>query len=133
GKTPIDRAFEVVQGMTPADNAMSKKSFGAEMMSLSEVLRARGVVSGNPEDAIPMTLEFPDRSRRAVSVAPVDASQHVQWRDLRATPVLYRKFASADPMNRHGAQKNFWYEYIADRKVLYVNYSAVADMPDESV
>jgi hypothetical protein len=67
-----------------------------------------------------------------VSIKPVGTDEHIQWSDLRA-PMLYRRFAPADPSNRHGAQKNFWYEYQADKKLLYVNYSAVVDAQDESV
>jgi tetratricopeptide (TPR) repeat protein len=137
GGTPVDEAIARVDDITPGDNAMSRKSFGTETLSLSEVLRALGIAKGEPADAVSLQLEFADHARREdASITPLETVEGMEWQDIRrksATPAMYMRWASLDPMNRHGAQKNFWYESLADRKLLYVNYSAVQDAKDESV
>ena len=100
------------------------------------VLHALGIGSGEPAGPVTFEVQEPDGTRRKIEVKALESLDDVAWQDIRATArssPMYRRWASLDPFNRHGAQKNFWYEYVADKKLLYVNYSGVADMPDETV
>lgn len=136
GKTPIDEAIERVKEVTPADNAMSKKSWSAGLATIPEVLRALGIATGEPADPVSLELDLGDGTRKTVELKPVQSLDGVEWLDVRrtaASPAMYTRWASLDPFNRHGAQKNFWFEYLPEPQVLYVNYSAVADSPEESV
>ena len=36
-------------------------------------------------------------------------------------------------MDPESPEKNYWFEYLPESKVLYVNFSAVADARDESI
>ncbi len=136
GGTPASEALARVYDITPADNAMTKKSWGADLLIIPEVLRALAIAPGEPADPVTLEVERTDKSRRTVTVKAVESLEGIEWQDVRRkapSPAMYLRWGALDPFNRHGAQKNFWFEYLSDRKLLYVNYSGVADGPDESV
>lgn len=134
GGTPAAEALHLVETITPGDNAMSHRSFGAELMSVSEALRALRIARGGPEDTVSLELMNPSGVKRQINITPVASLSDLEWNDIRANhPAPYRQHASKDPFGRHGAEKNFWFDYDTDSQLLYVNYSAVADMQDESV
>ena len=136
GGKPVDDVVQRVKTITPADNPMSKTSWSAELMTIPEVLHALGIGSGEPAGPVTFEVQEPDGTRRKIEVKALQSLDGVVWQDIRSTArasPMYRRWASIDPFNRHGAQKNFWFEYLAERKLLYVNYSAVVDMSDETV
>lgn len=134
GGTPTKQAFDAVLAMTPGDNAMSQRSFGAELLSLSEILRALKIAGGAPADPVELTVAAADGLTRRVSVIPVAKLDGLEWSDVRdAHPPLFRRWATKDPFGRHEAQKNFWYDYQLDSGLLYVNLTVIQDAKDETI
>jgi len=133
GRLSAEDAFRAVLGVTAGDNAMSGRADAERLLSVSEVLRAVGAAAGSPAESVPVEVEIAG-GKRTVDVMPTASLAAVEWVDVRsAKPAFYRRWASHDPFARHTADKNFWFEYLPDPQLLYVNFSVVGDAPDESV
>jgi hypothetical protein len=133
GGMTADAAWLAAGDYVGGDNAMSKRADTERVLSVSEVLRAAGIASGDPDQPVRIVVES-GKDKRVVNVTPVASLEKVEWVDLRdAKPAFYRKSASRDPFARHTADKNFWFEYLPEPQLLYVNFSVVGDAPDETV
>jgi tetratricopeptide (TPR) repeat protein len=133
---PAEEALARANDIAPGDNAMSRLWWAPNLLILPEVLQALHIGDRDPAAAVSLDLEGIDKSRKKVDVEPVKSLDGTSWEDVRRRapqPAMYRRWAALDPLDRHGAQKPFWYEYLADRKLLYVNFSEVSDAPDETV
>jgi len=133
---PAADALARVSEISSADNAMTKRAWAPDLLSVSEILRALKIAPGTPESPVTIEVQLADGTKRQERIDPLASLDHVEWIDTRFAapqPALYLRWASLNPFERHGARKNFWFEYMPDSRVLYVNYSAVADAPDESV
>jgi tetratricopeptide (TPR) repeat protein len=133
GSMTADAAWLAVSEYVAGDNAMSKRADTERVLSLSEILRAGGVATGAPDQPVRIVVEIGTK-KKVVEVMPVVSLDGIDWVDVRsAKPAFYRRFASRDPFARHTADKYFWFEYLAEPKLLYVNFSVVSDEKDETV
>ena len=133
GGMTADAAWLSVTDYASGDNAMSKRADTERILSVSEVLRAAGIANGEPDQPVRIVVESP-REKRVVNVTPVASLDGIEWVDMRsAKPPMYRKWASPDPFARHTAEKYFWFDYLPDSQLLYVNFSVVGDAKDETV
>ena len=136
GGTPVAEAMKRIEDITAADNAMTKKAWAPELLSLREVLDALRIAPGEGSASVLLEVESPEGQRSQRTIVPVESLDKVEWVDVRrkaASPALYLRWAALDPFDHHGPQKNFWFEYLPDPHLLYVNFSSVADAPDETV
>jgi hypothetical protein len=136
--TPVDdvlrRIFEIVSG----DNDMTRKAWSPGALAMPPILRGLGIAKGELPEYL---LRKSDGTEIRIRPEPLNVPpDQVKWLDARETlgtsgkPVpLYLRFASSNPFDAHSIGKNYWFEYLADRKLLYVNYSAVANAADESI
>jgi len=133
GGMTADAAWLAVSDYVSGDNAMSKRADTERVLSVSEMLRAAGVANGEPDQPVRIVVES-GHEKKVMEVTPVASLDGIEWVDVRsAKPAFYRRWASHDPFSRHTAEKNFWFEYLPDPKLLYVNFSVVADEKDETV
>jgi tetratricopeptide (TPR) repeat protein len=133
---PAAEAVARVSEITSADNAMTKRAWAPDLLSVTEILRALKIAPGTPASPVTIEVQLSDGTRRQNRIDPLPSLDQVEWIDTRFVapqPALYLRWASLNPFERHGARKNFWFEYMSESKTLYVNYSAVADAPEESV
>jgi hypothetical protein len=133
GGMTADAAWLAVSDYVSGDNAMSKRADTERVLSVSEILRAAGVATGEPDQPVRIVVETGTK-KKVVEVMPVASLDGIDWVDVRsAKPAFYRRFAPNDPFARHTADKYFWFEYLPEPKVLYVNFSVVSDEKDETV
>ena len=133
GGMTADAAWLAVTDFASGDNPMSKRADTERILSISEVLRAAGVATGEPDQPVRIVVES-GSGKKVVALTPVVSLDGIEWVDVRNTkPAFYRRFASHDPFARHTAEKNFWFEYLPEPQLLYVNFSVVGDDKDETV
>ncbi|HUP48926.1 MAG TPA: tetratricopeptide repeat protein [Thermoanaerobaculia bacterium] len=135
GGTPAGEALRRVLDITAGDNPFDQTSRAVKLLIIPEVLRALRIAGGEPAAPVEMALRLPGGAETSVTLQPVESLDGTDWAHAGdgASVPLYRRHAAANPFDRHGARKNYWYEYFPDTRVLYVNYSAVANSPEESV
>jgi tetratricopeptide (TPR) repeat protein len=126
GNMTAGEALHRAGELTSADNAMGKLAMGPVLLSVPAMTDALGITDGF--ETLPVTVEK-DGKVVTMEVKPAGnmfdlLRQPENWIDARTgeTP-LYRK----QPEN------NYWYEYLPEKKTVYVKYNAVQNKPDETI
>jgi hypothetical protein len=125
GNRSAEEAMQLLEKIVQRDNAMTVKDVLPSRLVMPEVLEALGIVD-DPERA-PFVLRDRAGHEFTVTLSPAAAGAAVKWvranQDAAAPLPIYLK----DPGNP------FWFEYLKDRRTLYVQYNAVQDKEDETV
>lgn len=127
---PVDEVLQALETITPADNAMSRLAGKTRGLIFPGILEALGLAEGA------VTYTF----RSAVGPATLTPKpmamtgpvEWVRWRPVSGDP-LYRRNVGPNPFDPFAEGDYFFFEWLADEKLLYVNFSAVANEEDETV
>jgi tetratricopeptide (TPR) repeat protein len=124
GGVSIDEAMAAVAPVVAADNEMGVLDLGPVMLSVPEILSGLKIVSDKQK--LDLTISK-NGKEQVVSVRPEGAVEN-----LIVTPANWTgSGAKADPplyMKNPGDQ--FWFEYLKDKQIVYVNQDAVQNKPD---
>jgi hypothetical protein len=130
-------AADVLDAMTPyvsrdRGNPMWPKQITPYMLRSLVLLHAAGQVKG-PE-RVTLTVRDLGGARRDVAVA-ADATQPNIWNQLPNPPswVNFASTVGAPPPYLRSMDRNYWFEYLADRKTVYFQYNRVLDGEKESL
>lgn len=120
GAKSVDEVAKIIEPTISAETRFTTLSRLGSRMMVTEALHSMRVID-TPDQA---EMEFADasgkRTLRLLKAIPLEpAPKLVAARDLKNQP-LYLK-------NR---QEQYWYEYLGDRKILYVQYNAVQNKPE---
>jgi tetratricopeptide (TPR) repeat protein len=130
GSTPIEKAVRQLGEIAWGDNYsdQSKKVEIAFLLSMPKVLHGLKITDG--DERVALTVEKNGRQKTVEIKAQKDLMNYVRngkkanANDNSANPLpLYLK----EPDN------NFRFEYVADAKILYVQFNAVQNKPDETI
>ncbi|HUK12812.1 MAG TPA: hypothetical protein VLW17_05875 [Thermoanaerobaculaceae bacterium] len=134
GRTRIERAYQAIRTIIPRerDNEMWCRNLGPRLLEVPELLDGLDLIDDMESATIVVEKEGREVSA-VVHPGPVDpeGTRHgwpplpASWVDAResAVPPLWLK----DPSNP------YWFEFLPDSRVLYVQYNAVQNRPDEPV
>jgi len=134
GDTPIERAYQAVRTVIPRerDNEMWCRNLGARLLAVPEFLDGLGLI----KDMENATFVVEKGGREVSSVLhpePVEPEQlRHNWPPLPAGWVDARD-TSTSPLWLKDPTNLYWFEYLKDARVLYVQFNAVQNKPDESV
>jgi hypothetical protein len=135
GPASPGEAYRRVRGLIGRDNEMDARFFAPFLLVMPEVLHAVGL-SSTPDSA---TLELERQGRRSTvrlgrlgpaSMMPSDTDvswwPDSGWVDMRSStqPPLWLK---EDPQNL------FWFDYLPDSHLVYLQFNKVGDKPNESL
>jgi tetratricopeptide (TPR) repeat protein len=130
GQLTADQAYARVAEIVNRDNDMTVRNTTAEWLTIPEVLHGLGIISDVNDASFLVDQQGAPVEIHVKPVAwetAIDAMHQHRWADARdhaANPVpLYLK----DPRN------NYWFEYLKDSRIVYVQYNAVQNKPEESV
>lgn len=123
GNATMEQAIRAVGEVISSDNEMNLKQRIPRSLIMADTLYGLGLI----EDMENARFVIEQKGEQiAVDLKPVsyDATwQAIDARDNSAPPPLWLK----DPQN------NYWFEYLADSKTVYVQYNSVADKKDETI
>ena len=126
GSVSVAEALARATAITPGDNESGTKAFVTLPLVIPELLHGLGVLDSAQaatvavESGAPVTVK-PMAFADARTIEVADASP--------LTPMYLREFTPGLVRN---AKKNFWFEYLPDSKVLYVQFNAVYWSDDAS-
>ena len=130
-------AADVLAAMAPyvsrdRGNPMWPKQITPYMLRSLVLLHAAGQIKG-PE-RVTLTVRDPGGAQRDVAVA-ADATQPNIWNQLPNPPswVNFASTVGAPPLYLRSMDRNYWFEYLADRKTVYFQYNRVLDDEKESL
>jgi hypothetical protein len=128
GNTSADEALRLIGQLPAADNQMGVNENGPLLLSIPELLAGLRIIEN--KQSLNLTVEVNGQPKsfqiKPSSSIPELLSPPANWIDAASAgdpKPLYRK----DPHNP------FWFEYLPDRKLLYVQQNAVQNKPDETV
>ena len=121
--TPSHRALELSKRVNARDNEMQTLWLGPYYLSLPDVLKGLGIISG---DAVELTLRSPEGD--IIKIRP--DTNKMRFSGFPKLPKLANY-----PEQRYLAQNElpFWSEFIADNQLLYVQFNDVRNSKDSTV
>jgi tetratricopeptide (TPR) repeat protein len=137
GRVTPEQAYSRVRELVGRDNEMNARFFAPFLMAMPEVLHALGIIQDI--GTVPLVLERQGRRFRVAlqpsSPAPMmppdtDLSwwPDSDWVDMRdSAPVPVPLWLRHDPSDHYRM------EYLAESRLLYVQYNRVADKEEESI
>ncbi|MBO6606419.1 tetratricopeptide repeat protein [Psychroserpens sp.] len=134
GEFSIEKAMAMVRPVVPAENDQYFRAYGLKFVTVPDVLHTQRVIS-EVSEAVTLTLEkggnvftydFPIIDRSEVSTAYTYTVPNETWVSIRnqdETPYYLK----------HLLDKRFYFEYLEDKKVVYVRQSSVFDDENETL
>jgi tetratricopeptide (TPR) repeat protein len=135
GRATAEEAVAAVRPLISRDNEMGVAFAAPYLLVMPEVLHGLGLI--DDLERVPLVLER-DGRRQEVVLAPAgpaplmardtDRSWEVPegWVDARGAPENW-------PLWLRQPGNKFWFEYLAPRRALYVQFNQVADKPEQTV
>ncbi len=136
GNAPWESAYESVKQIIGRDNEMGAKFFAPFLLVMPEVLHALGAIE--KMERADFTVESGGR-RRVVLLEPDGPAESLapdtdtswlpkpNWVDARDGARRPTPSWLKDPQNK------FWFEYLPERRAVYVQFNQVGNKQDESV
>lgn len=122
---PIEEVVAAVEPTIRHDNSMQVLQHLPMHLVLPEVLHARGVVEKR-EDAS-FTVETIQESTVTVELAPVPPGQEVEW------VALGQVTREPEPLSEALDERNFWFDYLKEDRMVYLQFNTVYDTPEETI
>ncbi|MEP6787472.1 MAG: tetratricopeptide repeat protein [Acidobacteriota bacterium] len=125
GKLTADEALKQAGTVAGADNEMGVIENAALFLSIPEILRGLGVIDPGQDPTVVFEIEHKERIVTFKPTGSVNELVHppTDWADSAGSTALYLKHP--DDL--------YWFEYLKDQKILYVQQNAVTNKPDETV
>jgi hypothetical protein len=125
GTHPAQEALESVSPIVNRDNEMGLKLLAPHFVSVPEVLQAMHVVPDEPRT--PFAFLTKDGKTTTVDLPFLPSSAAPAWVDGPEEP------GAPKPLRLRDAEKNYWYEYLADSKTVFVRVNVIEDSRGESI
>ena len=125
GVHPAHEALEAVAPIVNRDNEMGLKLLAPHFVSVPEVLQAMNVV---PDGArTPFTFLTREGKTVTLELPSLPSSVAPSWVDALEAPGV------PQPLRFREAEKNYWFEYLAGSRTVFVRINVIEDSPGESV
>jgi hypothetical protein len=119
GALEADEALEVTRAYVPADNDSAALDRATTLLEIPEMLAAMGLADDPAHVVLTIEREGVDEAVTLPAVAPP-----AEWVDAATR--------GSTPLWALHPDSGFWFEWLPDR-ILYIQYNAVQDEPDESI
>ena len=134
GKKPIKEAMEAVRPLVPWENEQFFISEIPYFLSCPEVLHAQGVIDNLQETTL--LIEQNGKQRTVKLEAEASGFFPGDYGMVYGEPgwVDVRDFSDAPtPLYLKNLERNFYFEYLPEHKLVYVRHSQVRDEADETI
>jgi hypothetical protein len=136
GNLPADRAISRVGEIVGSDNEMDVKFFAPHLLVMPEVLHALGITEGI--ERTPLVVEkrgrqvtVPLEPSGPAEMMPSDTD--VSWLSKPGWVDMRDEAKSPPPPWLRDPQEKFWFEYLKESKILYVQVNRVDDKESETL
>ncbi|MEO6391274.1 MAG: hypothetical protein ABIP75_05435 [Pyrinomonadaceae bacterium] len=127
GKLTAADALRMTDRLAFADNEMGIKDFSPVFLSIPEILA--GLKINGDKNSLPLVVEIGGQEQ-TITLKP-----DLSFDDLLKTPADWVDAGAGKelPLYRRHPGDAYWFEYLKDQKLVYVNQDEVQNKPDESV
>ena len=132
GNKSIEEVLEAIKPVVSVENDQFFKAFGINYLGVPEVLHAKGIIK--EISSVPMTLEINGKefdinfSAQELYGFPGYyglIQTNNQWLDVRSE--------ASTPLWLKNLDRKYYFEYLADKKIIYVRQSEIMDDPNEDL
>jgi hypothetical protein len=116
---PVADVLALVEPLAPRDNASNLLAYAPLYLRTSELLAGVGVLPQAGPAAFGVVS--PTGTRRDVVIEPITADDDVAWHGERVLDL-----PAGDAVWLRDNDKTLWWTYLADSKMVYVQYNSVA-------
>ncbi len=125
GGRPAQAALDAVQPIVNRDNEMGLKLVAPDLVVVPETLHAMHVI---PDPSrVPLSVRTTTGKMLDLEIAPLPPGAQPASTEIYDTSIISR------PLYLHHRQKNYWAEYLADSKTVFVRIRVIQDAAGESV
>jgi tetratricopeptide (TPR) repeat protein len=129
GNTSFEQVYRAVAEIVPRDNAMQVKWLAPNYATSAEVLEGLGLAS----DVENLTLTvLKDGKRVRARLAP-GAPGHAHYHGWGMEPGWVDARGLALPLWLQSSTDAYWFKYLPEEKLLYVQYNEVQNKADETI
>ena len=134
GGVAADEAFDRVSGLLSYDNAFSRLDRGPMVLATPALVRGAGL--SRTRDSLELTVRTRKGARRVARVAAVHDDSGGEWLYKNGNLPVAETASAIDgvsefPVSRH-RDKDYWFAYLPDQKIVYVQFNAVRNDKEES-
>jgi hypothetical protein len=127
GNLSAEDAFKAVSLAAWADNEMGKKDIAPTLLKIPEILAGTKISEDKQKLSLVVEIGGKQKTFEIRPTAKIETlfQTDANWTDAsgKSNPPLYRK----NPGNL------YWFEYLKDQKLVYVQQNGIAHKPDEPV
>jgi hypothetical protein len=125
GNATAQEAYEEVRRVVNYDNELGMKSSAPSLLVIPEVLHTLGLVD-DPEHGN-WRLQTTDGGTLEIDLRPVEDGSSLVWVDASENA------QAPVPLYLRAPDDNYWFEYLAERSTLYVQFNSIRDKKDETI
>ena len=118
-------AYKRVSALAAADNEMGVRENAPLFLSIPEMLIGTGIIESKQD--LKLVLETGGK-QQTTNLKPAYSVN-----DLIRTPADWTDAAAKKPLYLQHTDDNYWFEYLKDDKIVYVQQNAVVNKQDETV
>jgi len=122
---PIEEVVAAVEPTIRHDNSMQVLHHLPMHLVLPEILHARGVVQERENASF--AVETILGSTVTIEIAPMPQGQEVVW------GVLADVTREPEPLSGAQDERNFWFDYLKEDRIVYLQFNTVYDAPEETI
>jgi tetratricopeptide (TPR) repeat protein len=139
GGSDVEQAVAALDPLISRDNAQQVRWLGPEVLRWPAVLHALGLIAD--PGCVPLTVRFPDGTSEVVTVGSQPAGPRT-YPTIAPPPTPTRPrppgwislpdtLPSALPLYLRNSDILYWYEYLAEHRLVYFQFNGVGDHPAE--
>ncbi len=132
GNATADEAYKKASEITFRDNEMTVKDRAPYFLTVPEVLNGLGLISDAEKASF---IVEKDGKTITLDLKPIAKDSDVEWIDARANAKNPNPLWLKDPKDYlwlRNAKDIYWFEYLPDKRTVYLQFNAVRNKPDES-
>lgn len=130
---PFDKATEKIKPLVPAENEQYFKAYGLDFLAIPEALHAQGITK-QLKTGITYTFEKDGKTfeQTLEAIEGYHLPRNYGFAKAGGDWVSVRD-QSSTPYYLKNIDRNYYYEYLPDKRTVYVRQSQVLDMGNESI
>lgn len=124
GSMSREKADKDPEGDPRPGNPVSVKAVSPGYLVTPEVLKSLGIIDDSSQ--VPLVGEDTTGKRVETIIKPMEPGSNPKWKKG------YENSSNPLPLYLKDPENNFWFEYLPERKLVYMQYNAVAHKKDET-